>query len=283
MVWNTDIDIQTLKDAVQWRPYLKPYINNIPNIENKIYNDYNIYLETHHIDNHPENELSGNILRVTIEQHASIHLWMWDQYKLDGNLLKNNNYSDNEFDIKKHYVILSSEGDYNKEINLVSWYNDSPKIEIRSWPKDHRYGGYGIRFTRDEAETVWIWLKNILHIIEENNIYLNHCLSLLEKKDNMLERYKDERYEINLYRLKERKEILSTEANLEKTIGFVYWDSGIPWISEKYLKGLKIDIRHWPLSLDEKHRGHTLDDNIEIKKTIEAFDSYINDTTWDCA
>jgi hypothetical protein len=90
MIWNTNIDLQTLKDQVQWQPYLKPYINNIPNIENKIYRDYNIYLETHHIDNNPENESSGNILKVTMEQHASIHLWMWDQYKLDENFLKNN-------------------------------------------------------------------------------------------------------------------------------------------------------------------------------------------------
>jgi hypothetical protein len=90
MIWNTNIDHQTLKDEVQWQPYSKPYINNIPNIENKIYSDYNIYLETHHVDNNPENESCGNILKVTMEQHASIHLWMWDQYKLDENFLKNN-------------------------------------------------------------------------------------------------------------------------------------------------------------------------------------------------
>jgi hypothetical protein len=90
MIWNTDINLQTLKDEVQWQPYLKPYENNIPNIENKIYKDYSIYLETHHIDNHPENKSLRNILKVTMEQHASIHLWMWDQYKLDDNFLKNN-------------------------------------------------------------------------------------------------------------------------------------------------------------------------------------------------
>jgi hypothetical protein len=179
------------------------------------------------------------------------------------------------FDIKKRYVILSSDGDYNKEINLVSWYADNPKIEIRSWHKDPWFAGYGIRFTRDEAETVLGWLKNVLHIFEENNMDLNHC----EKKDSsMPERYKDEQYEINLYRLKKGGKILSTECKLEKTIGFVYWDAFIPWVKQKKpLKGLKIDIRYWPLYLDEKFRGHTLDSNIEIKKTIDAFDCYLND------
>jgi hypothetical protein len=90
MIWNTNIDLQTLKDEVQWQPYSKPYINNIPNIENKIYKDYNIYLETHHVDNHQENKSYGNMVKVTLEQHASIHLWMWKDYILDDNFLKNN-------------------------------------------------------------------------------------------------------------------------------------------------------------------------------------------------
>jgi hypothetical protein len=88
MIWNTTVNLQILKDEVQWEPYLKPYSNDTPNIVNKIYDKYPTYFETHHIDNHPENTCSGNIVKVTREQHASIHLWMWNNYKLEDNFLK---------------------------------------------------------------------------------------------------------------------------------------------------------------------------------------------------
>jgi hypothetical protein len=90
MIWNTNLKLQTLKDKVQWEPYLYPHLDNTPNIVNRIYKNYNIYLETHDIDNHPENDRNGNKLKVTKEQHASIHLYMWEKYFLEDNLLKNN-------------------------------------------------------------------------------------------------------------------------------------------------------------------------------------------------
>jgi hypothetical protein len=90
MIWNTNLKFQILKDKVQWEPYLYPHLDNTPNIVNQIYKDYDIYLETHDIDNHPENNIDGNKLKVTKEQHASIHLYMWENYYLEDNFLKNN-------------------------------------------------------------------------------------------------------------------------------------------------------------------------------------------------
>jgi hypothetical protein len=85
MVWNTSLKLQTLKDKVQWEPFLDPYLNDVPNNINKIYNDYFIFWDTHHIDNDAKNNRAGNILKVTWEQHAAIHLYMWNDYKIDKN------------------------------------------------------------------------------------------------------------------------------------------------------------------------------------------------------
>jgi hypothetical protein len=93
MPWNTDLKLQELKDKVQWEPYLYPHLSNTPNNINKIYQEYNkergVILERHEIDNDVNNNMCGNIVMVTPEQHAAIHLYMWDKYILEDNFLKN--------------------------------------------------------------------------------------------------------------------------------------------------------------------------------------------------
>jgi hypothetical protein len=61
--------------------------------------------------------------------------------------------ADITFDIVKHYGVLSEEtGGWKKEINLVSWNNRNPKIDIRDWAPGHEKMGKGITLTREEAE-----------------------------------------------------------------------------------------------------------------------------------
>jgi hypothetical protein len=73
--------------------------------------------------------------------------------------------------IEKHYVTLSSDGDYDKEINLVRWGNEkNPKIEIRDWADtdwsdDGKFPGLGIRFNKEEALLVKNSLEKVLEFL----------------------------------------------------------------------------------------------------------------------
>ena len=51
---------------------------------------------------------------------------------------------------------------WNKEINLVSWNGRPPKLDIRSWQRDHKKCGKGIALTREEAEALHKLLNKIL-------------------------------------------------------------------------------------------------------------------------
>ena len=56
------------------------------------------------------------------------------------------------FDIVKHFGVLSEEkSGWKKEINLVSWNNRSPKIDIRDWAPGHEKMGKGVTLTKEEA------------------------------------------------------------------------------------------------------------------------------------
>ena len=45
--------------------------------------------QIHHIDNNGFNNNINNLLNITYEQHASIHLYMWNYYKFENGILKN--------------------------------------------------------------------------------------------------------------------------------------------------------------------------------------------------
>lgn len=64
-------------------------------------------------------------------------------------------------DIKKHLGAITStirgrrDGDaWQKEVNIVSWNNALPKIDIRDWDEEHQRCGKGITLTEDEAKEV---------------------------------------------------------------------------------------------------------------------------------
>jgi hypothetical protein len=60
--------------------------------------------------------------------------------------------SDITYNIEKTFGVLSEEkSGWKKEINLVSWNNKSPKIDIRDWSPGHEKMGKGITLTKEEA------------------------------------------------------------------------------------------------------------------------------------
>lgn len=55
------------------------------------------------------------------------------------------------FEVVEHIAVLgeSSRG-WRKELNLVSWNNQTPKFDIRDWSPDHQKMGKGITLSNEE-------------------------------------------------------------------------------------------------------------------------------------
>ena len=67
-----------------------------------------------------------------------------------------------KFEIKETYGILSTTpGKWNKEFNLVSWNEAEPKYDLRQWAPDHSSMGKGISLNREEAESLFKYLRNL--------------------------------------------------------------------------------------------------------------------------
>ena len=68
-----------------------------------------------------------------------------------------------KFEITQAVGVLSegSRG-WQKEINLVSWNNRAPKIDIRDWAPEHEKMGKGITLNKDEL----LKLKELLQDID---------------------------------------------------------------------------------------------------------------------
>lgn len=58
------------------------------------------------------------------------------------------------YEIVKH---IGKAGD--KEVNLVSWNGNTPKIDIREWYEDHTKCRKGITLTDEEAKALYEVLK----------------------------------------------------------------------------------------------------------------------------
>lgn len=58
-----------------------------------------------------------------------------------------------KFEIKKHIGIIG-EGTkgWKKEVNLVSWNDRKPKLDIRDWDENHEKMGKGVTLSKSEAE-----------------------------------------------------------------------------------------------------------------------------------
>ena len=65
-----------------------------------------------------------------------------------------------KFEIKKHIKVLGeSSGGWKTELNIVSWNDRDPKLDIRPWDSTHKRMGKGITLTKEEAENLSEGLK----------------------------------------------------------------------------------------------------------------------------
>lgn len=77
-----------------------------------------------------------------------------------------NNKTNSEitFDINEHIGVIgvSSTG-WKKELNVISWNGNPPKIDIREWDDTHAHMSRGITMTEAELRS----LKELLNNLEE--------------------------------------------------------------------------------------------------------------------
>jgi len=67
-----------------------------------------------------------------------------------------------KFEIVEEVGVLSETGNWQKELNLVSFNEREPKYDIREWDKTHEKMKKGVTLTTDEL----VELKNILNEME---------------------------------------------------------------------------------------------------------------------
>jgi len=57
-----------------------------------------------------------------------------------------------KFEIVKNFGVLSTaKSGWNMELNLVSWSEKPPKLDIRNWSPDHKKMSKGVTLTEGEA------------------------------------------------------------------------------------------------------------------------------------
>ncbi len=68
--------------------------------------------------------------------------------------------SDIKFTIVKKIGVLSeSAKGWKKELNVISWNDETPKYDLRDWSPDHKKMGKGITLTEEEVEKLRELLK----------------------------------------------------------------------------------------------------------------------------
>lgn len=68
--------------------------------------------------------------------------------------------ADLKFEIKEHIGLVSEDnGNWTKEINLVSWNGREAKYDIRSWDPQHFMMSRGVTFTEEELIKLYEILK----------------------------------------------------------------------------------------------------------------------------
>lgn len=64
------------------------------------------------------------------------------------------------FKIVEHIGVLSSSGKgWTKEVNIVSWNNADPKLDIRDWAPDHNKMSKGISLRNEEVALLRVLLE----------------------------------------------------------------------------------------------------------------------------
>lgn len=59
-----------------------------------------------------------------------------------------------KYEIKKKLGVLSQNGNYTKEVNLISYNGAQPKLDIRNWDRKNNKMQKGITLNREEMEVL---------------------------------------------------------------------------------------------------------------------------------
>lgn len=71
--------------------------------------------------------------------------------------------ADIKYEITEELAVLSeSARGWTKEINMVSWNDREPKIDIREWSPEHERMGKGVTLSKEEAKI----LRDVLNKID---------------------------------------------------------------------------------------------------------------------
>lgn len=62
--------------------------------------------------------------------------------------------NDFSYDIKQNVAVLSTKGNWALELNLISWGNRTPTLDLRRWNEDHTKMSKGLSLTKDELEAI---------------------------------------------------------------------------------------------------------------------------------
>ncbi|MEA4922385.1 MAG: PC4/YdbC family ssDNA-binding protein [Eubacteriaceae bacterium] len=74
-----------------------------------------------------------------------------------------------KYDIKEHIgVIKTFNTGWQKELNLISWNDGTPKYDIREWDMKHAHMTRGITLFPDEMESICSLLQGREFETEEN-------------------------------------------------------------------------------------------------------------------
>lgn len=60
-------------------------------------------------------------------------------------------------------VLSENSKGWRKELNLISWNDNSPKYDLRDWAPDHEKMGKGLTLTIEEVKALKKLLANVDH------------------------------------------------------------------------------------------------------------------------
>ena len=99
-----------------------------------------------------------------------------------------------KYEIIKKIASISKKGDWDLELNYVSWNGRDPKLDLRKWGNDHTKLSKGVTISKDEA----ISLKEILNQINIDEIFEDKYINNKDENDfesseiEVLEKYEEE-------------------------------------------------------------------------------------------
>lgn len=64
-----------------------------------------------------------------------------------------------EYKVEERIAEIGRTNDKVLEVNVISWNNRPPKVDIRRWSEDHAFMGKGISMTEEEAKALYDALK----------------------------------------------------------------------------------------------------------------------------